>query len=191
MKQDCVYYDDDKISINIPQRLYEAVNSFPFADVCGEALNRALLDTLLLSAESAMFRIQEAETPELTWKQFLATLAKSRGMRKAIKEAVLRAINDFDYSRLDFTEKNSAETESQPLCDDFFDIYSAVEGECVVHYIALFVEREHYRRICVAKGEYSWIEYTRELMRDSKMTVTVRSAIIEAVGALDFRVLFE
>lgn len=191
MKQDCVYYDDDKISINIPQRLYEAVNSFPFADVCGEALNRALLDTLLLSAESAMFRIQEAETPELTWKQFLATLAKSRGMRKAIKEAVLRVINDFDYSRLDFTGKNTPEAEPQPLCDDFYDIYSAVEGECVVHYIALFVEREQYCRLCAAKSDYSWIEYTRELMKGSKLAEAARSAVIEAVGALDFRVLFE
>lgn len=191
MKQDCVYYDDDKISITIPQRLYESVNSYPFVDVCGEELNLVLLDKLLLSAESAMFRIQEARKPEFTWKQFLSALAQSGDMRKAIKEAVLRVINDFDYSRLDFTGKNTPEAEPQPLCDDFYDIYSAVEGECVVHYIALFVEREHYRRICVAKGEYSWIEYTRELMRDSKMTVTVRSAIIEAVGALDFRVLFE
>lgn len=191
MKQDCVYYDDDQISINIPQRLYEAVNSFPFADVCGEELNRALLDKLLLSAESAMFRIQEAGKPEFTWKQFLSALAQSGDMRKAIKEAVLRVINDFDYSQLDFTEKNSAEAEPQPLCDDFYDIYSAVEGECVVHYIALFVEREQYCRLCAAKSDYSWIEYTRELMRDSKMTVTVRSAIIDAVGALDFCALFE
>lgn len=88
-------------------------------------------------------------------------------------------------------KKNSAETESQPLCDDFFDIYSAVEGECVVHYIALFVEREHYRRICAAKSDYSWIEYTRELMKGSKLAEAARSAVIEAVGALDFRVLFE
>lgn len=63
MKQDCVYYDDDQISINIPQRLYEAVNSYPFVDVCGEELNLVLLDKLLLSTESAMFRIQEAGKP--------------------------------------------------------------------------------------------------------------------------------
>lgn len=191
MKQDCVYYDDDQISINIPQRLYEAVNSYPFVDVCGEELNLVLLDKLLLSAESAMFRIQEAGKPEFTWKQFLSALAQSGDMRKAIKEAVLRVINDFDYSRLDFTGKNTPEAEPQPLCDDFYDIYSAVEGECVVHYIALFVEREQYCRLCAAKSNYSWIEYTRELMKGSKLAEAARSAVIEAVGALDFRVLFE
>lgn len=187
MEQNCVYYDGDQICITIPRRLYETVNSFPYVDICDEQLNKLLLDTILFRAESAVFQVQRAMKPELSCEQFLALLSQSGDMRKALKESVLRAIDNFDYSRLDFAPNE----ESLPRHNEVCRIYDAIEGESIVHYIALLVEREQYRRLCAAKGEYGWIEYTRELRKNDELAGQAKSALIEAAETLDFCALFE
>lgn len=181
MEQDCVYYDSDQICISIPRHLYETVNSFPYVDICDEQLNKLLLGRILFRAEHAMFQIQKAEEPELSWERFLALLSQSGDMKKALKESVLRAIDNFDYSWLDFAPNE----ESLPRHNEVFWIYDAIEGECIVHYIALLVEREQYRRLCAEKGEYSWIEYTRELRQNSELAGQAKSTLIEAAEALN------
>lgn len=187
MGQDCVYYDSDQICISIPRHLYETVNSFPYVDICDEQLNKLLLDKILFRAESAMFQAHRAVKPELSWEQFLALLSQSGDMRKALKESVLRAIDNFDYSRLDFAPNE----ESLPRHNEVCRIYDAIEGECIVHYIALLVEREQYRRLCAEKGEYSWIEYTRELRQNSELAGQAKGALVDAAGILDFCAFFE
>lgn len=181
MEQGCVYYDSDQICISIPRHLYETVNSFPSVDISDEQLNKLLLDRILFRAKHAMFQIKKAEEPELSWEQFLMLLSKSGDMKKALKEAVLRAIDDFDYSRLDFAPNE----ESTPRHNEVCRIYDAIEGECIVHYIALLVEREQYRRLCAEKGEYSWIEYTRELRNSNELARQAKSALTEAAEVLN------
>ena len=84
MEPDCVYYDSDQICISIPRHLYETVNSFPYVDICDEQLNKLLLGRILFRAEHAMFQIQKAEEPELSWERFLALLSQSGDMKKAL-----------------------------------------------------------------------------------------------------------
>lgn len=186
MEQNCVYYDGDQICITIPRRLYETVNSFPYVDICDEQLNKLLLDRILFRAESAVFQVQRAMKPELSWEQFLALLSQSGDMRKALKESVLWTIDNFDYSRLDFAPNE----ESLPRHNEVCRIYDAIEGASIVHYIALLVEREQYRRLCAADGEYSWIQHTRELVKGGETADAARCALEEAVEALAFSPYF-
>lgn len=193
MGQTCIYYDDEQICIAIPPRLYETVNSFPYVDICDERHNRALLERLLLRSECAMYKFQKAGNRSFSWEQFLALLPRSENIKKAVKDAVLRAIDDFDYSRLKLVtdmEKSSAEVGTHAEDRRAYQIYGNIVGESVVHYIALLVEREQYRRLCAANGEYSWIQHTRELVKGGETADAARCALEEAVEALDFSPYF-
>lgn len=85
MEQDCVYYDSDQICISIPRHLYETVNSFPYVDICDEQLNKLLLGRILFRAEHAMFQIQKAEEPELSWEPFSCAALPVRRYEKSTK----------------------------------------------------------------------------------------------------------
>lgn len=177
------------------RRIADTTRCVQYVAVVSDSQIRNLAQFVGYRAQLACFELLSKTDPDVDWGRFVEAVCQSEEIKTHIEAAALRAIEAFDYSKLDFSIPAGALSYfegpgvEEPVIaanlfpDDF--------RRALIQYFVLTAEHEHYRRIIKTDPEYRWSEYLDDLIADQELWGRVSRAIQYGLRQIDFHAVWE